>query len=70
MIMEDKREISLHSLRFTNDTMSMRQISTDDLQLMLGHTQKRMSEYYDRSKALDHLPELMENKGTINRLWN
>lgn len=66
----DKREISLHSLRFTNDTMSMRQISTDDLQLMLGHTQKRMSEYYDRSKALDHLPELMENKGTINRLWN
>lgn len=66
----DKREISLHSLRFTNDTMSMRKISTDDLQLMLGHTQKRMSEYYDRSKALDHLPELMENKGTINRLWN
>ena len=66
----EKRDISLHSLRFTNDTMCMRKISTDDLKLMLGHTQTRMSEYYDRSKALDHLPELMENKGTINKLWN
>jgi len=66
----DERNLSVHSLRFTNDTMSMRQISTEDLKLMLGHTKKRMTEYYDRSTALDHLPELMKNKDTINTIWN
>ncbi|MCQ2086666.1 MAG: site-specific integrase [Bacilli bacterium] len=66
----EERNISIHSLRFTNDTMSMRKISTSDLKLMLGHTQERMTEYYDRSSALDHLPQLMENKDTINTLWN
>lgn len=66
----DERNLSVHSLRFTNDTISMRQISTEDLKLMLGHTKQRMTEYYDRSTALDHLPELMKNKDTINSLWN
>lgn len=65
-----ERNISIHSLRFTNDTMSLRKISKEDLRLMLGHTQEIMTDYYDRSTALDHLPALMQNKDTINKLWN
>lgn len=65
----EERNLSVHSLRFTNDTISLKQISKKDLQLMLGHTQERMTEYYDRSTALDHLPELMANKDKINALW-
>lgn len=65
-----ERNISVHSLRFTNDTMSLQKISVNDLQLMLGHTQKRMTEYYDRSNALDKLPLLEKNRDKINDLWN
>ncbi|MCQ2577572.1 MAG: tyrosine-type recombinase/integrase [Treponema sp.] len=65
----DERNLSIHSLRFTNDTMSLKEISKKDLKLMLGHTQERMEDYYDRSTALDHLPELMANKDKINSLW-
>lgn len=65
-----KRNITIHSLRFTYNTLMKREISGDDLRLMMGHTSEQMTEYYDKSKALEHLPELLMNKDNINSVFN
>ena len=46
------------------------EISDSDLRKMVGHTTEKMTNYYDKSKAIDCLDELMENKGTINSIFN
>lgn len=66
----DKRNITIHSLRFTYNTIMRREISDKDLQLMLGHVSGRMTDYYDVSKVLDNLPGLIQNKDRINSVWN
>ena len=65
----EERNISFHSLRFTYDTMMNREISTDDLMLMMGHSSRQMSEYYNKSSVTDHLPQLLENKAVIDSVW-
>lgn len=67
---EATRNITTHSLRFTYNTMMKREISGDDLRLMMGHTTEAMTEYYDKSKALDNLPELLKNKSRIDSIFN
>lgn len=64
------RNISLHSLRFTYNTIMKTRIDNVDLRLMLGHVHEDMTEYYDKSKALDHLEELQKNKEIIDNVWN
>ena len=65
-----ERNISFHSTRYTYDTLMNREISGDDLRLMIGHTSKRMTDYYDKSKVTDHLPELLSNKIVIDSVFN
>ena len=64
------RNITIHSLRFTYNTLMRGEISGEDLRLMVGHTTERMTEYYDKSKAVEHLDELMLNKGSLNSVFN
>lgn len=64
------RNITLHSLRFTYNTMMKREISADDLRLMIGHSSQSMTEYYDKSAPIDHLQHLLENKVVIDSVWN
>lgn len=63
------RKLSIHSLRFTYNTLMKSEISGDDLRAMMGHTAALMTEYYDRSNALDKLPSLRKNKNTINGVF-
>ena len=65
-----KRILSIHSCRFTYNTLMRREISDDDLRLMTGHVDVSMTDYYDRSTALDHLPKLLENKATIDTIFS
>lgn len=64
------RNITIHSLRFTYNSMMKREISAEDLRLMIGHTSERMTEYYDKLLPIDHLPELIQNKPVIDSVWN
>lgn len=66
----DSRNITIHSLRFTYNTMLNREISGQDLRLMVGHVSEQMTDYYDKSKALEHLDELLLNKNTLNSVFN
>lgn len=66
----DKRNITIHSCRFTYNTLMKGEISGDDLRLMVGHTTEVMTDYYDKSKAIEHLDELLLNKTTINSIFN
>lgn len=65
-----KRNIGIHSLRFTYDTIMKPEISGNDLRLMIGHVSPQMTDYYDKSKALDHLPSLLKNKDVIDSIFN
>ncbi len=64
-----ERNITLHSLRYTYNTMMKREISGEDLRLMLGHTSERMTAHYDRSVITDNLPGLLTNKSIIDAIW-
>ena len=64
------RNIAIHSLRFTYNTLMRGEISGEDLRLMVGHASAKMTDYYDKSKALDHLDALLENKQTLNSVFN
>ncbi len=64
------RNITIHSLRFTYNSLMRNEISGDDLRLMIGHTDERMTEYYDKSKAIEHLDELLKNKKSLNDVFN
>ena len=64
------RNITIHSLRFTYNSLMRNEISGDDLRLMVGHTSERMTEYYDKTKAIEHLDDLLQNKNTINSVFN
>ena len=66
----EKRNIAIHSLRFTYNTLMRGEISGEDLRLMVGHASAKMTDYYDKSKALDHLDALLENKQTLNSVFN
>ena len=66
----EARNITIHSLRFTYNSLMRNEISGDDLRLMVGHTTEQMTEYYDKSKAIEHLDDLLLNKGTINSIFN
>lgn len=66
----DARNITIHSLRFTYNSLMRNEISGDDLRLMVGHTTEQMTEYYDKSKAIEHLDDLLLNKGTLNSVFN
>ena len=65
-----KRNLTIHSLRFTYNTLMRREISDEDLRLMVGHTSVQMTDYYDKSRAIDHLDNLLQNKKTINSIFN
>lgn len=64
------RNISLHSFRFTYNSIMRNEIAGEDLRMMLGHLSEKMTDYYDKSKITDHLPELLENKSVIDSVWN
>lgn len=64
------RNITIHSLRFTYNTLMKNEVSEDDLRLMIGHASEQMTDYYDKSKALDHLPDLLKNQDKIDSIWN
>lgn len=64
------RNITIHSLRFTYNTLMKNEVSEEDLRLMIGHASKEMTDYYDKSKALDHLPDLLKNQTKIDSIWN
>lgn len=64
-----ERNISMHSTRFTYNTMMRRNIDDKDLQLLMGHTNDKMTDYYDKSTVFDRLPELLENQKIINEIW-
>lgn len=66
----ESRNITIHSLRFTYNTLMKQEITGNDLRLMMGHVSEQMTDYYDKSKALDHLPGLLANKGNINNIFN
>lgn len=66
----EKRNITVHSLRFTYNTMMRRQISESDLRLLMGHTSEAMTDYYDRSSVIDNIPRLLQNKDIIDNIWN
>lgn len=66
----DGRNISAHSLRFTYNTMMRNQIEDDNLRLLLGHDSKKMTDYYDKSKITDHLDKLLNDKPTVDSVWN
>lgn len=65
-----ERNLSIHSLRYTYNTMMRHQISGESLRMMLGHLNPKMTEYYDRAKITDKLPLLLQNKDVINNMWN
>lgn len=65
-----ERNLTLHSLRFTYNTMMRREIAPEDLRLMIGHTSEKMTEYYDKTRVLDQLPGLLTNKATIDDVFN
>lgn len=64
------RNITIHSLRFTYNTLMRNEVSEDDLRLMIGHASKTMTDYYDKSKVLDKLPGLLQNQDSINSVFN
>jgi integrase len=64
------RNITIHSLRFTYNSLVRGEISGDDLRLMVGHTTEQMTEYYDKSKAIEHLDDLLQNKDSLNSVFN
>lgn len=64
------RNITVHSLRFTYNTMMKGEVSGEDLRLMMGHVSESMTDYYDRADVLDKLPTLLLNKDKINGIWN
>lgn len=66
----ESRNITVHSLRFTYNTIVKPEIDGKDLRLMMGHVTEEMTEYYDRSEALQHLPELIQNKNKLDQLFS
>lgn len=66
----EARNITIHSCRFTYNSLVRGEISGEDLRLMIGHTDERMTEYYDKSKAVEHLDDLLLNKGSLNSVFN
>lgn len=64
------RNISVHSTRFTYNSIMRREIAGDDLRLMLGHSRQTMTDYYDKSTVLDNLPALLTNKNSIENVWS
>ena len=66
----DARNITIHSLRFTYNTIVRGEITDSDLRLMLGHTNEKMTDYYDKTTAVEHLDNLLQNKPTINSIFN
>lgn len=65
-----EKNISMHSTRYTYNTMMRRSIDDSDLRLMMGHTNEKMTDYYDKSTIFDRLPELMKDKSVIDSIWN
>ena len=64
------RNITIHSCRFTYNSLVRGEISGEDLRLMVGHTTEKMTEYYDKSKAVEHLDDLLLNKNSLNSVFN
>lgn len=64
------RNISVHSTRFTYNSIMRREISGDDLRLMIGHSRPTMTDYYDKSTVLENLPSLLNNKDSIENVWS
>lgn len=65
-----ERNITIHSLRFTYNSLMKGEISGEDLRLMVGHTTETMTEYYDKSRAIEHLDTLLLNKDSLNSVFN
>jgi len=63
------RNLSIHSLRFTYNTLMKRAINNNDLRAMIGHVSEVMTDYYDRAKLIDNLPGLLENKAVIDSVF-
>lgn len=66
----NERNITVHSLRFTYNTIMRQKINEKDLRLMVGHVSEGMTDYYDRSIAIDKLPQLLLNQEIINKVWD
>jgi integrase len=65
-----ERNISVHSTRFTYNSIMRREIGESDLRLMIGHASQAMTEYYDKSSIMDNLPHLLDNKDSIDSVWS
>ena len=65
-----ERNITAHSLRYTYNTIMRKEISETDLRLMIGHTNEKMTDYYDTSTALDNIDIIKKNEDIINNIWN
>jgi integrase len=63
------RNITPHSLRFTYNTIMKSKINNVDLRLMMGHLNEQMTDYYDKSKAIDHIDDLQKNREIIDGIW-
>ena len=64
------RNITIHSCRFTYNSLIRGEISGEDLRLMVGHTTEKMTEYYDKTKAIEHLDDLLLNKTSLNNVFS
>lgn len=65
-----ERNITIHSLRFTYNSMMRREISDKDLRKMVGHVSEQMTDYYDKARAIEYLPVLLGNKSIIDSTFN
>lgn len=65
-----ERNITIHSLRFTYNSMMRREISDKDLRRMVGHVSEQMTDYYDKARAIEYLPILLGNKSIIDSTFN
>jgi integrase len=65
-----ERKITIHSLRYTFNTIMNKKMKGDDLRLLMGHRSEKMTEYYDRSTIYDNIPSLLKNSDIINSVFN
>jgi len=65
----EDRNLVVHSLRHTYNTRMRALIPQDDLQYMVGHNSRAMTERYDQTTTLDKIKGLLPQKDVINKAW-
>jgi len=64
------KNIVVHSLRHTYNTMMKNVVPLDMLQLQIGHKSDRMSEHYDKSTEMEKLLKFIPERQKIDSLWS